>query len=262
MTSNPLIEKLTSMADADQATHLSRFFKSTPGQYGAGDCFLGVKVPVTRAVVHDVWHNVGLQQLDACLHSQWHEIRLAALLTLIKHYQAAKGDEQRQKEYIDFYLNHLYAVNNWDLVDLSCYPLLGDWLLHKDAVLLYQLAAEGTTIWEQRIGIVSTLQFLRHDRLEDTYAIADLLLCHHHDLIHKAVGWMLREAGKRDTDRLRSYLHTAAPSTETVRCEVMPRTMLRYAIERLPEKERKAILMSSRKREATPSPTGTSSDRC
>ena len=135
---------------------------------------------------------------------------------------------------MDFYLAHTARINNWDLVDLSCYPLLGEWLLDKDRSLLYSLAREGKTIWEQRIGIVSTMTFIRHGQLDDTFAIADILLHHPHDLIQKAVGWLLREAGKRDKDALTSFL--------AGRCAGMPRTMLRYAIEKFPEEERKKYL--------------------
>ena len=125
-------------------------------------------------------------------------------------------------------------MNNWDLVDLSCYEILGTWYLTHDAAPLYTLAREGRTIWEQRIGIVSTMMFLRHGRLDDTYAIADILLHHPHDLIHKAVGWLLREAGKRDETRLRQFLAT--------RYRTMPRTMLRYAIEKFPAADRQTFL--------------------
>ena len=135
---------------------------------------------------------------------------------------------------VKFYLAHTKYINNWDLVDLSCYPLLGEWLLDKDRTLLYDLARNGKTLWEQRIGMVSTMTFIRHGQLEDTFAIADILLHHPHDLIHKAVGWLLREAGKRSKAELVDFL---AP-----RYQSMPRTMLRYAIEKFPEAERLAYL--------------------
>jgi 3-methyladenine DNA glycosylase AlkD len=137
---------------------------------------------------------------------------------------------------VDFYLSHTEFINNWDLVDLSCYKLLGTWLLDKDRTLLYELAHNDDYMWEQRIAIVSTMQFIRHGQLQDTFAISDILLHHPHDLIHKAVGWMLREAGKKDVEALKAYLST--------RQATMPRTMLRYAIEKFPEQERKIILAS------------------
>ena len=135
---------------------------------------------------------------------------------------------------IDFYLFHTDRINNWDLVDLSCYPLLGEWLLDRDRRILYELARSGKSIWEQRIGIVSTMTFIRHGQLADTFAIADILLHHPYDLIHKAVGWLLREAGKRDKKALEAYL--------LPRYLQMPRTMLRYAIEKFPEPERQRYL--------------------
>lgn len=255
---------MLSFRDAEQAVHLSRFFKTGPGQYGEGDRFLGIKVPVTRCVVQKMWSVCSPEQLDECLKSPWHEVRLAALLTLVQQFRHARGDQERQRCIVDFYLAHLEAVNNWDLVDLSCYELLGTWLLDKDASLLYDLARDGRTIWEQRIGMVSTMQFIRHDRLEDTYAIADLLLYHRHDLIHKAVGWLLRETGKRDGSRLRSYLTTVAPlpsaqqhsdsgrtdqrTTVMPRYRMMPRTMLRYTIEKFPPEERMRYLKGEENR--------------
>ena len=217
-------------ADPSQVEGLSRFFKTGPGQYGEGDRFLGIKVPVTREVVKECWKETGFDELEDCLASEYHEVRLAGLLALVEIYSHAKKDPSLRQECIDFYLAHTDRINNWDLVDLSCYNLLGDWLLDKDRSLLYRLAHDGRTIWEQRIGIVSTMTFIRHGQLEDTFSISDILLHHPHDLIHKAVGWLLREAGKRDVNALRAYL---AP-----RYSGMPRTMLRYAIEKFPEAER------------------------
>ena len=145
------------------------------------------------------------------------------------------GELPPQQYCIDFYLSHTDRINNWDLVDLSCYQLLGQWLLpRKDRSLLYRLARIGRTLWEQRIGIVSTMAFVRRGQLGDTFAISDILLHHPHDLIHKAVGWLLREAGKRDRDALTAFLDS--------RAAVMPRTMLRYAIEKFPQEERSDYL--------------------
>ena len=227
---NYLYNSIVALRDEEQAVHLSRFFKTGKGQYGEGDVFLGVKVPQTRNVVKELWRECSFDDLEACLASEYHEVRLAALLVLVQQYKHAKRNAEEQQRCVDFYLAHLATINNWDLVDLSCYEILGDWFLHKDATLLYNMARYGKTLWEQRIGIVSTMQFLRHGRLDDTYAIADLLLHHPHDLIHKAVGWLLREAGKRDEERLRLFLRS--------RYRTMPRTMLRYAIEKFPPDER------------------------
>lgn len=232
---NLLYKEMLTLRDPSQVEGLSRFFKTGPGQYGEGDKFLGIKVPVTRRVVKECWREVGFPELGECLASEYHEVRLAALLALVEIFGHAKKTPDLQGQCIDFYLSHTRYINNWDLVDLSCYNLLGTWMLDKDRTLLYELAKDGKTIWEQRIGIVSTLQFIRHAQLKDTFAMADILLYHPHDLIHKAVGWMLREAGKRDKEALISFLDS--------RYKTMPRTMLRYAIEKFPEPERKHYLI-------------------
>ena len=235
---NILLQEMTARADDSQVEGLSRFFKTGPGQYGEGDKFLGIKVPVTREVVKACWRETSLQDLEECIASEYHEVRLAALLALVEIFAHAKRFRVKpgmtQQACVDFYLAHTDRINNWDLVDLSCYPLLGVWLLDKDRQLLYNLARNGKTIWEQRIGIVSTMTFIRHGQLQDTFDIADILLHHPHDLIHKAVGWLLREAGKRDKEALVAYLEP--------RFQTMPRTMLRYAIEKFPEAERQLYL--------------------
>ena len=235
---NLLLEQMMAHADPAQVAGLARFFKTGPGQYGEGDKFLGIKVPVTRAVVKDCWKQLDFPALEACIGSDYHEVRLAALLALVEVFKHAKKSPVRpgmtQQACVDFYLAHTDRINNWDLVDLSCYPLLGEWLLDKDRTLLYDLARSGKTLWEQRIGMVSTMTFVRHAQLEDTFAIADILLHHPHDLIHKAVGWLLREAGKKDKAALVAYLQP--------RYQGMPRTMLRYAIEKFPEAERQLYL--------------------
>ena len=234
MMNNPLYSAMLSHADPSQVEGLSRFFKTGPGQYGEGDRFLGIKVPVTREVVKACWKETAFDDLETCIGSEYHEVRLAALLTLVEIFSHARKDRALQERCIDFYLSHTERINNWNLVDLSCYPLLGEWLLDKDRTLLYELARNGKSLWEQRIGIVSTMTFIRHGQVEDTFAIADILLHHPHDLIHKAVGWLLREAGKRDKAALEAFLQPRYLS--------MPRTMLRYAIEKFPEPERQRYL--------------------
>ena len=270
---NRLLSEMLSHAEPSQVAGLARFFKTGPGQYGFGDKFLGIKVPVTRAVVRACWKEVSFDELEECICCEYHEVRLAALLTLVEIFKHAKRHSTAcswnpslgggvfqtaagnyfsssvpknqfpsadpppsiiRQQCIDFYLSHTAYINNWDLVDLSCYPLLGEWLLDKDRTLLYDLARNGRTIWEQRIGIVSTMTFIRHGQLDDTFAIADILLHHPHDLIHKAIGWLLREAGKRDKARLEAWLQP--------RYRTMPRTALRYAIEKFPEPERQQYL--------------------
>ena len=230
---NTLLSRMLAEADPSQVPGLSRFFKTGPGQYGEGDKFLGIKVPVTRGVVKKCWRSVNLPELEECIASEYHEVRLAALLALIEIFRHPGAGLSRE-DCIRFYLSHTDRINNWDLVDLSCYPLLGEWLLDKDRTLLYDLARSGKTLWEQRIGIVSTMTFIRHGELDDTFSIADLLLQHPHDLIHKAVGWLLREAGKRDKAALEKWLEP--------RFRTMPRTMLRYAIEKFPDPERRRYL--------------------
>lgn len=233
MNSSKLYKEILTRQDPDQAVNLARFFKTGKGQYGEGDKFLGIKVPLTREVVKQCWAETSFGDLEDCIRSEYHEVRLAALLTLVQIYKHAKKDVALQQQCIDFYLSHSDFINNWDLVDLSCYELLGTWLLDKDRRLLYDLARDGKTIWEQRIGMVSTMQFLRHGQLDDTYAIAEIFWAKPqplHDLLQKAAGWLLREAGKRDEQRLKNWLST--------RYKSMPRTMLRYAIEKFPEEER------------------------
>ncbi len=249
METNLLSSKIIEAQDPSQVAGLSRFFKTGKGQYGEGDKFLGVKVPTVREVVKNCWKTTSFDDLEECIRSEYHEVRLAALLTLVQIFKHAGKrvspsssvipglTRNLQQQCIDFYLSHTQYINNWDLVDLSCYELLGTWLLDKDRTLLYDLARDGKTIWEQRIGMVSTMQFLRHGQLDDTYAIADIFLAKPqplHDLLQKAVGWLLREAGKRDEQRLKDWLST--------RCKIMPRTMLRYAIEKFTAEERKKYM--------------------
>lgn len=231
---NLLLSEMLKHEDPSQVEGLSRFFKTGPGEYGEGDLFLGIKVPVTRSVVKDCWKGTSFEDLEECLASGYHEVRLAGLLTLVEIFSHSRKDPLVQEHCIGFYLAHTERINNWDLVDLSCYQLLGSWLMDKDRSLLYDLARNGKSIWEQRIGIVSTMAFIRKGQLDDTFAIADILLDHPHDLIHKATGWLLREAGKRDGSALREFLAT--------RYMNMPRTMLRYAIEKFPEEERQQYL--------------------
>ena len=231
---NRLLSEMTLRSDPSQVEGLARFFKTGPGQYGEGDRFLGIKVPVTRSGVKECWQRTSFPELEECITSDFHELRLAALLTLVEIFRHARKAPLLQRRCIDFYLSRTSRINNWDLVDLSCYPLLGEWLLDKDRTLLYDLARSGKNLWEQRIGIVSTMTFVRHGQLQDTFAIAEILLHHPHDLIHKAVGWLLREAGKRDKAALVRWLEP--------RYRSMPRTMLRYAIERFPEEERQDYL--------------------
>ena len=234
---NTLLTQMLSHANPAEVPGLMRFFKTGPGQYGEGDKFLGIRVPVTREIVKHCWKEASLADIEECVNSEFHEVRLAGLLALIQKFNHRK-DTLAQQECIDFYLAHTEKINTWDLIDLTCYPLLGEWLLNKDRTLLYELAKGGKTIWEQRIGIVSTMTFIRKGQLEDTFAIADILLHHPHDLIQKATGWLLRECGKRDKAALETFL--------LPRYKTMPRTALRYAIEKFPQEERLGYLKGER----------------
>ena len=175
--------------------------------------------------------------MEECIASKYHEMRLAALLTLVQIFKHAKKDAALQQRCVDFYLAHTERINNWDLVDLSCYEILGPWLMDKDRTLLYDWARNGKTLWEQRIGMVATMTFIRAGQLDDTFAIADIYLqkpAPLHDLLQKAGGWLLREAGKRDKARLKAWLEP--------RCATMPRTMLRYAIEKFDDMEKRHFM--------------------
>lgn len=234
---NTLLTQMLAAADPSQVAGLSRFFKTGSGQYGEGDLFLGIKVPVTRAIVKAVWQETSFVELEECINSPYHEVRLAALLTLVQIFKHAKKDVALRQRCVDFYLAHTDRINNWDLVDLSCYEILGPWFQDKDRQLLYDLTRNGKTIWEQRIGMVTTMAFIRAGQLDDTYSLADIYLekTQLHDLLQKAGGWLLREAGKRDEARLKTWIEP--------RCATMPRTMLRYAIEKFNEEEKRKFMI-------------------
>lgn len=242
-TAKDIIETMCSMENEGQRQILQRFFKTGKGQYGEGDRFLGLKVPQTRMVVKEARLQVPLGEIEALLYSEWHEVRLCGFLLLVEEMKAALpkrkgiGLPDRRKEIADFYLLHARQANNWDLVDLSCSYILGTFLLHPlpdgsmpDRRILDTLSSS-RNLWEQRISIVSTAALIKERQYDDTLRIARKLLHHPHDLIHKAVGWMLREVGKKDIEVLRHFLSAHHTS--------MPRTALRYAIEKMEPEERK-----------------------
>ena len=248
ITAEDIIATLVSMKDDAQREVLTRFFKTGEGQYGEGDKFLGLKVPQTRSVVKEARGNVTLREIEKLLYSEWHEVRLCGFLLLVEEMNAALPRRreaptvraERRQELAEFYLSHARQANNWDLVDLSCEKILGSWLLFPQADgtmpsrdILDRLAAS-PNLWEQRIAIVTTLELIRARQFDDTLRIAVKLLSHPHDLIHKAVGWALRELGKRDLDLLRDFLDR--------HYESLPRTSLRYAIERMDAAERHSWL--------------------
>jgi 3-methyladenine DNA glycosylase AlkD len=227
-----LQNELQALGSPEKAAFLSRFFKTGVGQYGEGDRFLGVTMPEIRAVVAK-YSSLSIYDWVQLLHSPFHEFRMAALIGLMKRFQKSKKDEALQKAIFEIYLNNLYFINNWDLVDVTCRDIVGAYLLHKERSILYELA-QRPHLWAQRVSIVSTWYFISRNQFSDTIRISELLLSHKHDLIHKAVGWMLREIGKRDELVLEEFLDTYV--------KLMPRTTLRYAIERFPESKRKYYL--------------------
>jgi 3-methyladenine DNA glycosylase AlkD len=232
MTAAFVLHELKSVGSPEKAAHLSRFFKTGPGQYGEGDCFLGVIVPQTRAIAK-LNKAMPFGELQKLLDSPWHEARLCAFLILVYRFQDRKATADEKEEIFHFYLQQIHRCNNWDLVDLSCRDVVGEYLVDKDRTILYELAASGY-LWAQRIAIVSTWAFIRRSNFTDTLMLAKQLMTHKHDLMHKAVGWMLREVGKKDRETLTSFLEEYA--TE------LPRTALRYAIEHYPESERQYFL--------------------
>lgn len=236
MNLTELRQKLCQAATPAQAVIARRFFKTGPGEYGEGDHFLGLKVPQIRA---ELPHTDALSEADVLdlLHSEWHEERLLALLVLGRRFNRAKKDAGAQQRIVTLYLENTKWINNWDLVDSSAPHILGAWLLRRERVVLDSLAAS-TSLWEQRIAILATQAFIRVGDFADTLRLSALFLSHPHDLMHKACGWMLREVGKRDLQPLRAFLDQHAAQ--------MPRTMLRYAIEKLPEKPRQAYLAMQR----------------
>lgn len=231
MSTTTILSALQALGNPEKASHLSRFFKTGKGQYGEGDLFIGVTVPEQRAIARK-YRESGFPVIPELMASPWHEARLTGLLILIEQFGKSKNEDFR-KSCVELYLSQTKYINNWDLVDLSCYKLLGVWLSDKDRQILYTLSAS-PNMWEQRIAIVTCMQFVRNGDFKDCLAIAERLLNHKHDLIHKAVGWLLRETGKKDRQTLKDFL---APRYST-----MPRTMLRYAIEHFPEDERKKYL--------------------
>lgn len=211
---------------------LYKFFQAFPGGYGQGDEFIGVTVPNQRAVAKMFYRDIPLDELEQLLREPIHEYRLTALFIMVLKYQKSKNHEEK-KGVVDIYLRNTDRVNNWDLVDSSAHLILGDYLLDRDRQQLYDFA-KSENLWVQRIAIIATLCFIRKNQFDDTLRIAELLLNHRHDLIHKAVGWMLREVGNRDYDVEFDFL--------VKHYKNMPRTMLRYAIEKFPEDVRQAFL--------------------
>lgn len=230
-TAEDVLRVLSRLGDPARAEGLSRFFKTGPGEYAEGDRFRGIPVPVLRRTARS-FQNLPLEEAEKLLASPFHEDRLFALLVLIRIY-ARGGDTSRRKVYA-LYLRNTSRINNWDLVDVSAPHIMGAFLAEKDKKPLDRMA-RSKSLWERRIAILATLHFIRQGVLEETLRIARILLEDPEDLVQKAVGWMLREVGKRDQGKLESFLDA--------HFRQMPRTMLRCAIEKLPERKRRPYLL-------------------
>ena len=224
-------EEIRELADAEIARNSLRFFKTDKGQYGFGDIFLGVRAPKIRLIAKK-YIDISIADMKILIQSKYHEERFLGLIILVNKYSKTK-DKKTINQLYKIYISSFKYINNWDLVDVTCPHVTGKYLIDKDRSILYKWA-KSDDLWTKRIAIVSTFSFIRQNDLEDTFKIAEILLQDKHDLIHKAVGWMLREAGKRDLEKEEIFLKKYYRD--------MPRTMLRYAIEKFPESKRQAYL--------------------
>jgi 3-methyladenine DNA glycosylase AlkD len=224
---NIISSELVLKKNIDDAMFLQRFFKTGPGEYGEGDLFLGLRVPQVRAVAKEYYKSATLLDVDELMKSKWHEVRLCGAVILTLQYPKADTDEK--KAIFSLYLSHIgKGINNWDLVDVTSPRIVGAHLYNKDRSQLYELATGG--LWHKRVSIISTFYFLREGDITDTLQLAELLVSEKHDLLQKAVGWALREMGKVDDTVLYTFLDTHAAT--------MPRTMLRYSLEKIPTKKK------------------------
>ncbi len=242
-TSKKIILAIKKQSNLEKAKHSQRFFKTGPGEYGEGDLFLGLTVPIQRAIVKDFKNKSKLNDLKALINNPYHEVRLISLLLLLELFNKASSQMER-KQLVDFYFAHSTFVNNWDLVDISADKILGQYLFEisqkrdfQEVPKLLIDLAKSDMLWERRIAILSTFPFIRAKQFLPTLELAELLMSDKEDLIHKAVGWLLREVGKRDEKVLQQFLDEYVL--------VMPRTMLRYAIEKFPENKRQFYLKKS-----------------
>lgn len=235
-----IINEMRALANHAEARILMRFFKTGPGQYGEGDLFLGIRVPTSRAIVKHHARDTSIEDVDLLLSSQYHEIRLVGFLLLIEIYKqlGRKKDTAGQRRVVDYYLSKIERGNNWDLVDQVAPKILGAWIVAhpEESAILYQLAEMDGNLWHQRVAIVATWTIIRSGEYTHTFRIAQRLMHHPHDLIHKAVGWMLREVGKHG-GKAELVLFLDKHAAE------MPRTMLRYSIEHFSPEERKHYML-------------------
>jgi 3-methyladenine DNA glycosylase AlkD len=230
MKTHEITNRLLALGSVEQAAVSQRFFKTGPGEYGEGDRFIGIKVPVVRTLAKE-YAALPLKDLKKLLASKYHEARLLSLLIMVG--QFSKGDHHQKKIIYELYLKNTRFINNWDLVDLSAHHIVGPYLMDKSKAPLYELA-QSDLLWERRIAILSTYHYIKNHEFNDTLKIAGMLLSDPEDLIHKAVGWMLREIGKRRLQSEEAFLKQHYQN--------MPRTMLRYAIEKFPEPQRQRYL--------------------
>ena len=227
-----IIEALKDKAIPEKALFFPRFFKTGPGEYGEGDLFWGVTVPDQRQIAKQFFKEISLEELTLLIQHPVHEVRLTGLLALVYRYEKNRS-ESGQKEQVNFYLSQLDFVNNWDLVDSSCYQILGHFYWKREKELFYELADSGH-LWRQRVAMISSFYWIKKGEFNDALALAEKLKNHPHDLMHKAVGWMLREIGKRDLETEMEFLKK--------HYQTLPRTALRYAIEKFPEEVRQDFL--------------------
>jgi 3-methyladenine DNA glycosylase AlkD len=226
-----LKQALLQLTNPERAILANRYFKTGKGEYGEGDIFIGLSNPQVQSLVKEHWKLTDMVDVQELINDSIHELRFAGLLVLVTKFP--KSSLFEQQEIVDFYVKNVQQINNWDLVDCSCYKILGKFLMNKNRQILYELANSGH-LWSERIAVVSCLEFIKNGQFSDTFNLSEKFLTHKHDLMHKACGWMLREVGKRDELALEEFLD------EHLR--KMPRTMLRYAIERMEEGKRLGYL--------------------
>jgi 3-methyladenine DNA glycosylase AlkD len=238
MSATQVQKEIQALANRGRAHDLQKFFQTAPGQYGEGDVFLGLTVPQVRSIARE-YKGISLQEIEVLIRSEFHEVRLCGLVILTLQYKATK-ERKEKKKLFDLYMKSMTAgyINNWDLVDVTA-PIIGEFLIDsEDPYILLNKLAKSKSLWQRRVSIVFTFAFIRAGDIEPTFLMAEKLLGDKHDLIHKAVGWALREAGKLNGKELRGFLSNHSHE--------MPRTMLRYSIEKFSERERKQWLIDSK----------------
>lgn len=227
-----LQQELQNLADEKKAKHLSQFFKTGKGQYAEGDIFLGINVPIIKGIVKKYYKDITSEEIIEMLQSQWHDYRFAALQTLVMQYE--KASDKKQKELVDLYLNNVDGINNWDLVDCSAHKIIGACAWQTQDISKIEKLSDSQKLWQERIAVVASWYFIKQGKYDLTLNLAKKFINHKHDLMHKAVGWMLREVGKQDKKVLTDFLDVYATH--------LPRTTLRYAIERFSKEEKEKYM--------------------